>query len=145
MAESSTMQVFDITASALSAERARVGVIARNLANADVTGTAANPPYRRQRVLFESVLEEAIARRGGGDGLPAGAARVRVADAPGDYRRLLQPSHPDADAQGYVLYSNVNVVEEMVDLVDAARSYEANLSALRTWRRMLERTIEMTR
>lgn len=145
MAESSSMQVFDITASALSAERTRVGVIARNLANADVTGTAENPPYRRQRVLFESVLDEAIARRGGGDALPAGAVRARVADAPGDYRRLLQPTHPDADAQGYVLYSNVNVVEEMVDLVDAARSYEANLSALRTWRRMLERTLEITR
>ncbi len=144
MADSPSLQVFDVTASALAAERARLSVIARNIANADSTGNAQRPPYRRQRVLFETVMNDAL-RRGGKGGPPAGAIRARVADAPGDFRRVSIPGHPDADADGWVLVSNVNVIDEMVDLIDASRTYEANLSALRTWRQMLRQTLEMAR
>jgi flagellar basal-body rod protein FlgC len=143
MAESSSLQLFDVTASALSAERMRINVIAQNIANADVSGSAASPPYRRQRVLFESVLEDALARSR--DGLPAGAIRARVDSAPGDFRRVRIEGHPDADSDGMVLFPNVNVIDEMVDLIDASRTYEANLSALRTWRQMLRQTLEMAR
>ena len=147
MAESVSLQVFDVTASALRAERTRMSVVAQNIANAEVSGSAANPPYRRQRVLFESVLEDAVGRaRGqGGRSGAAGEIRATVADAPGDFRRVKIDGHPDADADGWVLFPNVNVVDEMVDLIDASRTYEANLSALRTWRQMLRQTIEMAR
>ena len=144
MAESVSLQVFDVTASALRAERTRMSVVAQNIANAEVSGSAANPPYRRQRVLFESVLEDAVGRaKGRGQG--AGEIRATVADAPGEFRRVKIDGHPDADADGWVLFPNVNVVDEMVDLIDASRTYEANLSALRTWRQMLRQTIEMAR
>jgi flagellar basal-body rod protein FlgC len=123
----------------------RLNVISQNIANAQVTGTAEHAPYRRQRVVFESVLQDAV-RRGRDDGaLPVGAIQSRVGDAPGEFRRVHDPGHPDADEQGFVLYPNVNVVDEMVDLIDASRTYEANLSALRTWREMLRRTIDMAR
>jgi len=143
MGEPVSLQVFDVTASALAAERARLNVIARNIANAEVSGSATAPPYRRQRVLFESVLAREVGR--GRGGLPPGAIRARVDDVPGEFRRLSMPGHPDADAQGFVLFPNVNVVDEMVDLIDASRTYEANLSALRTWRQMLRQTLEMAR
>jgi flagellar basal-body rod protein FlgC len=134
MADSPSLQVFDVTASALSAERKRLSVIAQNIANADATGSAEHPPYRRQRVLFESVLGDEMKR-----------VRARVADAPGEFRRVNIPGHPDADAEGWVLYPNVNVVDEMVDMIDASRTYEANLSALRTWRNMLRQTLDVAR
>lgn len=146
MAEVSSSQVFDIAASALAAERTRLAVISQNIANAEVTGGKGGDPYRRQRVLFKSVLEDEVARgRNGFGGLPAGAVRVEVAPAPGDFRMVRDPGHRDADEEGWVKKPNVNVIEEMVDMLEASRSYEANLSALRTWRQMLTRTLEMTR
>jgi len=100
-------------------------------------------PYRRQRVLFESVLKSAKGQKG--DGLPAGAVRARVAPDNSPFQRVKQPGHPDADKDGWVTLPNVNVIDEMVDLLDASRTYEANLSALRTYRQMLQQTLEMTR
>ncbi len=142
MGEAVSLQVFDVTASALSAERRRLSVISQNIANAEVSGNAAHPPYRRQRVLFESVLNDAKGAIGRG---APGAIQARVTDAPGDFRRVLIKGHPDADAEGMVLFPNVNIVDEMVDMVDASRTYEANLAALRTWRQMLRQTLDMAR
>jgi|SoiMethySBSTD1v2_1073268.scaffolds.fasta_scaffold2438816_1 flagellar basal-body rod protein FlgC len=142
MSEPVSLQVFDVTASALTAERRRLSVISQNIANAEVSGTAANPPPRRQRVLFESVLKDELGRRGGP---VAGSIQARVGDAPGDFRRVHIEGHPLADSQGMVLFPNINVVDEMVDLVDASRTYEANLAALRTWRQMLRQTLDMAR
>ena len=143
MGESVSLQVFDVTASALTAERRRLSVIAQNIANAEVSGSAARPPPRRQRVLFESGLQDAVSRAG--RDATAGKITARVADAPGDYRRVLMKGHPDADSEGMVLFPNVNIVDEMVDMVDASRTYEANLAALRTWRQMLRQTLDMAR
>jgi flagellar basal-body rod protein FlgC len=143
MSESISTNVFDVTASALTAERMRLSVIAQNIANAQVTKMPDGGPYRRQTVVFESVLKQATGR--GGDGLPAGAVRARVEDDPKPFQRVYNPGHPDHDKDGWVTLPNVNVTEEMVDLVDAARTYEANLSALRTYRQMLQQTIEMAR
>ena len=135
--------VFDVTASALAGERTRLNVIAQNIANAEVSGNAQRLPYRRQQVLFESVMRDETRR--GESGLPAGSVRTKVADVAGDFRKVSSPGHPDADEHGFVLYPNVSIVDEMVDLIDASRTYEANLSALRTWRQMLRQTIDMAR
>jgi flagellar basal-body rod protein FlgC len=143
MGETPAANVFDITASALSAERARLAVIAQNIANAQVTRMPDGQPYRRQRVLFESVLKKAKGQEG--DGLPVGGVRARVAPDDSPFQRVKQPGHPDADEDGWVNMPNVNVIDEMVDLLDASRTYEANLSALRTYRQMLQQTLEMTR
>src|SRR5262249_28055313 len=143
MGEATSANVFDISASALAAERVRVAVIAQNIQNAEVTRMPDGQPYRRQRVLFESVLKSAKGEKG--DGLPAGAVRARVAPDNSPFQRVKQPGHPDADKDGWVTLPNVNVIDEMVDLLDASRTYEANLSALRTYRQMLQQTLEMTR
>jgi flagellar basal-body rod protein FlgC len=143
MGDPTGASVFDITASALSAERSRLAVIAQNIANAQVTHMPDGQPYRRQRVLFESVLKSAKGEKG--DGLPAGAVRARVAPDDSPFQRVKNPGHPDADKDGWVNMPNVNVIDEMVDLLDASRTYEANLSALRTYRQMLQQTLEMTR
>lgn len=144
MADSKSLQVFDISASALAAERTRLAVIAKNIANSEVTRGADGKPYRRQRVLFHTVMEQEVAR-GRAGGLPAGAVRVDVDNAPGDFERVFDKSHPDADKDGWVLKPNVKVIDEMVDMIDSSRTYEANLSALRTWKSMLARTLEMAK
>jgi len=142
MAENSPFRTLEVSASALTAERARFAVVARNLANANTL--PADPgaePYRRQVVLFETVLKEA---RGLAE--PVGGVRLRrvVADD-GPFPQILKVGHPAADAQGYVRAPNVDVATEMVDLMTAVQSYEANLTALRTFREMLQRTFEIVR
>ncbi len=143
MSEPVSLQVFDISASALTAERMRIAVIAQNIANAEVTGRAGADPYRRRRVSFESVLKQEVGRRK--DGLPVGAVRARIEEVPGEFRIERIKGHASADANGDVKFPNVSVIEEMVQLIDASRTYEANLSALRTWKQMLGQTLEMTR
>jgi len=144
MSESISGNVFDITASALSAQRTRLAVIAENIANAQATAKMADGmPYRRQRVLFESVLRET--QGASGDGLPVGGVRTRVEPDSSPFQRVHDPGNPDGDKDGWVTLPNVNVLDEMVDMIDAARTYEANLSALRTYRQMLQQTIEMAK
>jgi len=136
--------VFDISASALRAERVRLSVIAQNIANANsTTKTAEGTPYRRQKVVFESVLKESKGRDA--DGLPVGAVRARLATDASPFQRVKRPGDPDADAEGWVTLFNVNVIDEMVELIDASRTYETNLSALRTYHQMLQQTIEMAK
>jgi flagellar basal-body rod protein FlgC len=136
--------VFDISASALSAQRVRLSVIAQNIANANSTAkTAEGTPYRRQRVVFESVLKESKGRDA--DGLPVGSVRARLATDASPFQRVKRPGDPDADKEGWVALPNVNVIDEMVELIDASRTYEANLSALRSYHQMLQQTLEMAK
>ncbi|MBL8695846.1 MAG: flagellar basal body rod protein FlgC [Planctomycetes bacterium] len=132
----------DVSASALAAERLRMNVIATNIANANVVNTPEGGPYKKRVVLFEPIFND-IAR-----GLkPAPTlgvrARVDVDKTPGE--RVHDPSNPYADPQGYVEHSNVKPMFEMVDLMLSARSYEANLSAMKAYREMVMRTIQMGR
>ncbi len=143
MSDPLTLSVFDVSASALTAERTRLAVIAQNIANAQVAKGKDGQPYRRQGVDFETVLAGAKGRAK--DGLPAGAVRAKVVQRPGEFRRIKDEGNPEADKDGWVTLPNVNVVDEMVEMIDASRTYEANLSALRTWKQMLTRTIEMAR
>src|SRR5262245_39643174 len=113
-----------VSASGLAAERKRLDLIARNIANAETVAAPGGKPYRRQEAVFETVLE-------GESGAPGG---VRVADVIEDtsspLREVHDPSHPLADKKtGIVTYSNVNMAYEMVDLITATRAYEANLRA----------------
>jgi flagellar basal-body rod protein FlgC len=131
----------DISASGLIAERTRMDVTSQNLANAQSTG------YRRQDVVlrqagggFASVLGQAI---GGGTGRGVEVAEVVTDQAP--QRRVYDPGHPDADAQGYVALPNVNAVSEMTDLISASRAYEANVTALNTAKQMFSKTLEILR
>jgi len=125
----------------LMAERARIDVISENLANARTTRTPSGEPYRRKLVVFEPELREGV--DGGNDIVGVRAARVIQDRAP--FERILDPSHPDADAEGMVSYPNVNAIMEMADMISAVRAYEANLTAQENFFRMAERALELAR
>jgi flagellar basal-body rod protein FlgC len=142
----------DISASALSAERLRMDVTAENLANAQSTRTANGGPYRRKEVVTEATGDGgfagalASARASGANGAPAGGVRVSgIVEDQTPNRLVYDPSHPDANAQGYVSMPNVNPVTEMVDLISASRSYEANVTAMQTSKQMFTKTLDLLR
>jgi flagellar basal-body rod protein FlgC len=141
-----------ISASALSAERLRMDVTAENLANAQTTRTEGGGPYKRKEVVLESAGRGgfgqalAAAQGGAGAGGPDGGVRVsRIVEDPSADRLVHDPSHPDADANGYVRMPNVNPVTEMVDLISASRSYEANVTAMQTAKQMFNKTLDILR
>lgn len=127
------------TVSALEAERVRMEVISQNIANAYTTRGLDGKPYQRQQVVFENVLNTAM-------GLEAEPATVRVARVVKDNRpmpKIYSPGHPDADKNGMVTMPNVNIHEEMVDMISANRSYEANLAVIKTARNMVMQTLSI--
>ena len=141
----------DISASALSAERLRMDVTAENLANAQSTRTANGGPYRRKEVVLESTGDGGFASalasaRAGGAGSSAGGVRVAgIVEDRTPNRLVYDPGNPDANAQGYVSMPNVNPVTEMVDLISASRSYEANVTAMQTTKQMFTKTLDLLR
>lgn len=131
-------RVMLISAAGMKVQGARLKVIAENLANANSTGETPNDlPYRRKTITFRNALDREL-----------GIETVRVRKVgvdPGDFQRRYDPSHPSADAEGYVLFPNVNTLVEAVDMREAQRSYEANLNVIETSRTMLNRTIDILR
>jgi flagellar basal-body rod protein FlgC len=132
-----------INTSGLTAQRQRVEVSSSNLANSETTRTAEGGAYRRKDVVFTSTSfgQTFEAAQGGASG-------VEVTDVVDDMRpfdRRFDPGHPDADTEGYVSYPNVNSMEEMANLVSAARSYEANLAAIAIVKSMISKTLEIGR
>ena len=122
----------DVSASALSVERLRMNVIAENIANAESTRTAEGGPYRRKEIV--------IAAGGEAEG---GVQAVGVVADPSPSKLVFDPSHPDANANGYVRMPNVDVPAETVDMMTASRAYEANAAAFQTQRQTQERTLEL--
>jgi len=137
----------DVAGSGLAAERLRMDVTAGNLANAQTTQGANGQPYRRREV----VLQEASGQSFGSILASASTSPVNgvqvagIVEDPAPARRVYDPGHPDADAQGYVTLPNVNPVTEMVDLISASRSYEANVTAMQTAKQLFSKTLELLR
>lgn len=131
----------DIAASGLAAERYRMEVTANNIANAGTTMTESGDPYRRQAVVFAAGLDQMASGRG----LPEmhGVEVVGVESDQGDFPTLYKPSHPHADADGFVRLPNVQIPEEMVDMITASRSYEANSKAISVLKEMVEQTLSL--
>jgi flagellar basal-body rod protein FlgC len=124
------------TSAALNAERVRMEVIAQNIANANTTRGIDGKPYQRQTVVFESVLRQQQSASAT-QSSPAKQVEVaRIEKDPRPMRVVNIPGHKHADAQGNVLFPNVNIHEEMADMIAASRSYEANLAVVRTARLM---------
>jgi flagellar basal-body rod protein FlgC len=133
------------SASGLNAERARIEVAVSNLANAESTRSAAGEPYRRRDVILAA---DAIDPPFAGSLEAASTTGVRVAAVVEDqaaFKRRYEPSHPDADAEGFVALPNVEPAEEMVDMLSAARAYQANLTAINLVRDMIARALELGR
>ena len=148
------MGMFDgleISASGLTAERMRMDVVAQNLANAQTTRGADGQPYRRQEVVLQertptSGFGAALAgAMGGRTGTPGGVQVAQVAKDQTPLKRVYDPGHPDADANGYVQMPNVDSVSEMVDLISAQRAYEANVTAMSASKQMFAKTLEILR
>ena len=143
------MGMFDaleISGTGLTAQRLRMDVTAENLANAQSTRTAnGQGPYRRKEV----VLQEAGSGVGASFADSLNAARgvqvVGIVNDPTPPRRVYDPGHPDADAQGYVTMPNVNTVTEMTDLIGASRAYEANVTAMQSAKQMFSKTLDILR
>lgn len=132
---------FAISASALTAERLRMDVISNNIANANTTRTLEGGPYIRQRVVFAPRFDPAptfspIVPTMTPEGLPVGVRVTGIMKDPSPPKMVYDPGHPDANAEGYVAYPNVNVVNEMVDMISATRAYEANITVFNATKSM---------
>jgi len=143
--------MLEISASALTAERQRAEVVTANMANAETTRTTEGGPYRRQLVVFrpQRVPQFPMVLASASNSfLPAAARGVRVGQVIPDPAPPLvrfQPGHPDADGKGYVAYPAINPVEEMTDLLGAARAYELNASAVQAAKSMLQESLDLLR
>ena len=139
--------VLDISGSALTAERQRAEVLASNLANAQTTQTAKGGPYRRQMVVFKAQSAGnnrfASVLSGFSDRYAQGVEVTRVVADPTPPVQRYEPGHPDADSQGYVSYPDINPIEEMVNLMGAARSYEVNIAAVQATKNMISASLSI--
>ncbi len=139
----SFLSSLDISASALTAQRMRMDVISENIANADTTRTADGGPYRRrvvvmeqQQLSFSSILQQAS---GGG------VEVTKITEDMSDFNYVYDPEHPDADANGYVAKPNVDTTNEIIDMMSATRSYEANVTAMNATKSIAMKALEIGR
>jgi flagellar basal-body rod protein FlgC len=137
----SMFQIFNVSGSAVSAQSQRLNVVASNLANADTVAGPDGTAYKARQVTFQTQMMGATGQIG-----DAAAAGVKVSNITEDQtagRRVHDPKHPGADADGYVTYSNVNAVEEMVNMISASRSYQNNVEVMNTAKTLLLKTLQM--
>ena len=134
----SMFKIFDISGSAVSSQSQRLNTVASNLANVDTVAGPDGKAYKAHQVTFQTVLMNT------GDGSPGQGVRVSGVtedQAPG--RKVHDPANPSADADGYVTYSNVNAVDEMVNMISASRSYQNNIEVMNTAKTLLMKTLQM--
>ncbi|MGB9839446.1 flagellar basal body rod protein FlgC [Thermovenabulum sp.] len=142
----SIFKSMEISASALTAQRLRLDIISSNIANVDTTRTKKGEPYRRKMVVFQEMNESSDFNEILNDKINYNGKGVRVAAIVEDQRPfkiVYDPAHPDADEKGYVRMPNVNIVEEMVDMISATRSYEANVTAINSTKSMISKALEI--
>ena len=140
----------DISASGLTAQRLRMDTISQNIANVSTTRTADGTPYRRKVTLFEERTEPGLfggylhsAAKGDNIGIGVRVASILKDDAP--FKLVYEPGHPEANADGYVSMPNVDVVTEMINMISASRSYEANVTSINTTKSLANKALEIGR
>ncbi len=131
----SMFSIFNVSGSAISAQSQRLNVVASNLANADAVAGPGGQGYKSRQVIFETAPMGSDASSG------VRVNGIRESDEP--LRRVHNPSHPSADADGYVTQSNVNPIEEMVNMISASRSYQNNVEVMNTAKTLLLKTLQM--
>lgn len=135
----------DISASGLTAQRLRLDTISNNIANANTTRTEEGGPFQRERVVFQERNTTASFSNYLNQQKPAGVKVVAIEKDTAPFKALYDPTHPDADPSGYVMLPNVNIVTEMVDMISAARSYEANVTAINSAKSMMSKALEISK
>jgi flagellar basal-body rod protein FlgC len=138
--------LFDIAASGMSAQRMRLKVISANLANVETTRTPEGGPYKRKQVVFKESnfenFDNVLKSCSECDNL----SKVKVDEIVTDNSEPIykyDPTHPDADANGFVAYPNINVVREMVDMIEAGRSFEANVASVKAAKELINQSLEI--
>ena len=134
----SMMNIFNVSGSAASAQSQRLNVVASNLANADTVAGPDGQAYKARQVTFQTQLVGAQ-----NDPTTAGVKVSSITEDQTAGRRVHDPKHPSADADGYVTYSNVNAVEEMVNMISASRSYQNNIEVMNTAKSLLQKTLQL--
>lgn len=144
---SSLFGVLSIGASGMEAQRTRAELLVENLANAETTRTPEGGPYRRKDVVFESAAVSSPFSSMFRSQLESagGVAVSEIVTDSSDPERRYMPGHPDADKDGYVAFPKINTAENMVDLMNASRSYQANVSAISAVKDMIQRSIDPMR
>jgi flagellar basal-body rod protein FlgC len=143
--------MLDVSGSAMTAERQRAEVVASNMANAETTRTPEGGPYQRKLVVFQSGASQRFPRllnalyRPNAQTSNEGVKVAAVVTDPAPPQMRYDPSHPDANAQGFVAYPNVEPVREMVDLLGAVRAYEMNSSAVQAAKQMIQQSLEIVK
>lgn len=148
------MSFFDglnTSATALTAQSLRMDVISQNMANIDTTRTEDGGPYKRKTVIFKEInnnnnsFKTMFDKELGNTNMLSGVKVDKIVEDDTEGPKEYNPSHPDADADGYVTKPNVNVVEEMVNMISASRAYEANVTAVNITKGMINKTLEIGR
>ncbi|MDQ2899184.1 MAG: flagellar basal body rod protein FlgC [Acidobacteriota bacterium] len=144
----SLFSAISVSASGMSAQRTRAELLVENLANAETTRTPGGGPYRRKDAVFapqnpEAPFQSVFASQMAGDPPGVGVSEIVVDQEVPEQRYL--PGHPDADANGYVAFPRVHPAEDMVDLMGAARGYQANVAAISSVKDMIQRSIDLFR
>jgi flagellar basal-body rod protein FlgC len=132
----SMFTIFGVSGSAISAQAQRLNTVASNLANADAVAGPDGQAYKARQVVFQTVPMS-------NDQTSAGVKVQNIVESQVPNRRVFNPQHPSADAQGYVTHSNVNPVEEMVNMISASRSYQNNVEVMNTAKSLLMKTLQM--
>ena len=133
---SSSFRIFDIAGSAMAAQSARLNTVASNLANADSVSGDPKSVYRARMPMFQAQLDAA-------DPESAGVRVLGVVESQAEAQKRYEPGHPQADADGYVYAPNVNVVEEMVNMISASRSYQSSVEVMNTAKELALRTLTL--
>ena len=131
----SMFKIFEVSGSAASAQTQRLNVVASNIANADTVAGPDGQAYKARQVVFQTLMM--------GEATSAGVQVNSVIEDQTQGRKVLDPKHPGADAEGYVTYSNVSPIDEMVNMISASRSYQNNVEIMNTTKGLLLKTLQM--
>ena len=134
-----------ISSSGLSAERLRMDTISSNIANSTTTRGEDGKPYVRKIAVFQENLVKELEKTGESQEQRLGVKAVGIVEDEAPLRKVYDPSHPDADAEGYVTMPNVNILNEMADMIAATRAYEANVSSMNAAKSMFTKALEIGR
>jgi flagellar basal-body rod protein FlgC len=132
----SLFKVFSVSGSAVSAQTQRLNLVSSNLANAESVAGPDGKPYKARQAVFQTQMLDA-------EQSAAGVRVAQVIEDKAEARRVHNPDHPLADENGYVTMSNVNVVEEMVNMISASRSYQTNIDVMNTAKSLLQKTLQL--
>jgi len=138
----------NISASGLTAQRLRLDTIAQNISNVNTTGNAQKLPYRRKMTVFQersSDFYDILANRMNEDAILNGVRVTNIVEDESPFRMVYEPGNPDADENGYVWYPNVDLMTEMVNMISATRSYEANVTVLNSSKSLAMKALEIGR